>query len=310
MRRGRGRGARYVERGAGPPVLLVHGLAVGRRGDGARGAGGGRRGARAIAYDRRGYGASGAPEPYGGTTVEEQAEDAAALLRRARRRRPRWWPATASARSSRSTSPSARRARPGASCSADPPLFALVPEATEACPRSARSSRRRCATGGPEAGVEAWLGGRVEGAALARARAAHRGFFADYAGLATWPVTPPRAARAGVPGRRPHRPATPPQVVAAADALAGAAAGGARAPRTATVAAALSRCAARVTLSTGARCRLREGPPPARRPARPPARAGGAAGRRARRRRRPPLRVPPSSRRGPPSSCRCRSRRG
>ena len=37
--------------------------------------------ARVIAYDRRGYGASGAPEPYEGTTVEEQAEDAAALLR-------------------------------------------------------------------------------------------------------------------------------------------------------------------------------------------------------------------------------------
>ena len=37
-------------------------------------------GARAIAYDRRGYGASGAPEPYAATTVQEQAEDAAALL--------------------------------------------------------------------------------------------------------------------------------------------------------------------------------------------------------------------------------------
>ena len=38
-------------------------------------------GARVLAYDRRGYGASGAPEPYERTTVEEQAEDAAALLR-------------------------------------------------------------------------------------------------------------------------------------------------------------------------------------------------------------------------------------
>jgi pimeloyl-ACP methyl ester carboxylesterase len=34
----------------------------------------------AIVYDRRGYGASGRPEPYVGTTVEEQTEDAVRLL--------------------------------------------------------------------------------------------------------------------------------------------------------------------------------------------------------------------------------------
>jgi pimeloyl-ACP methyl ester carboxylesterase len=37
-------------------------------------------GMRAIAYDRRAYGDSGAPEPYGGTTVGEQADDLAALI--------------------------------------------------------------------------------------------------------------------------------------------------------------------------------------------------------------------------------------
>jgi pimeloyl-ACP methyl ester carboxylesterase len=73
-------GLAYEERGAGPGVLLVHGAGVGRGlwtetldalGDGVR----------AVAYDRRAYGASGAPEPYGGTTVEEQAEDAARVIR-------------------------------------------------------------------------------------------------------------------------------------------------------------------------------------------------------------------------------------
>ena len=69
----------YAERGEGVPVLLLHGTAVARElwrevvgelGDEPR----------SIAFDRRAYGASGAPDPYLGTTVGEQAEDAAAVL--------------------------------------------------------------------------------------------------------------------------------------------------------------------------------------------------------------------------------------
>jgi pimeloyl-ACP methyl ester carboxylesterase len=69
----------YDEQGDGPPVVLVHGTATARSvwretvealGDGVR----------AIAYDRRAYGDSGAPEPYGGTTVGEQADDLAELI--------------------------------------------------------------------------------------------------------------------------------------------------------------------------------------------------------------------------------------
>jgi pimeloyl-ACP methyl ester carboxylesterase len=68
------------DRGDGPPVVFVHGTAAGRSiwretidalGDAAR----------TIAYDRRAYGDSGAPEPYTGTTVGEQADDLAALIR-------------------------------------------------------------------------------------------------------------------------------------------------------------------------------------------------------------------------------------
>ena len=67
------------QHGSGTPVVLVHGTAVGRAvwretlaalPDGLR----------AIAYDRRAYGDSGAPEPYGGTTVGEQADDLAELI--------------------------------------------------------------------------------------------------------------------------------------------------------------------------------------------------------------------------------------
>jgi pimeloyl-ACP methyl ester carboxylesterase len=69
----------WRERGEGPPVLLVHETA-------AAGAIWDRlmvalaEGTRPIAYDRRGWGESGAPEGYRRTTVEEQSEDAAALL--------------------------------------------------------------------------------------------------------------------------------------------------------------------------------------------------------------------------------------
>lgn len=69
----------YEERGDGPAVVLVHGTAtartVWRELTGALGDE-----VRTIAYDRRAYGDSGAPEPYGGTTVGEQADDLAQLI--------------------------------------------------------------------------------------------------------------------------------------------------------------------------------------------------------------------------------------
>src|SRR3954470_2190950 len=69
----------YDEAGTGASVVLVHDMAADRTcwslGTGPRPP------ARAIAYDRRGYGGSGAPEPYVATTVEEQAEDLAAVIR-------------------------------------------------------------------------------------------------------------------------------------------------------------------------------------------------------------------------------------
>jgi pimeloyl-ACP methyl ester carboxylesterase len=63
--------------GDAPSVVLVHGTATARtvwREVIAEDV------PRAIAYDRRAYGDSGAPEPYGGTTVGEQADDLAELI--------------------------------------------------------------------------------------------------------------------------------------------------------------------------------------------------------------------------------------
>lgn len=69
----------WSERGEGQPILLIHETAATAAiweplADILSS------GARAIAYDRRGWGGSSAPDDYHRTTVEEQSEDAAALI--------------------------------------------------------------------------------------------------------------------------------------------------------------------------------------------------------------------------------------
>jgi pimeloyl-ACP methyl ester carboxylesterase len=216
---GAGVALNVVERGSGPPVLLIHGLAADAEAMApvAHALAGE---ARVVAYDRRGYGSSGAPEAYRGTTVEEQAEDAAALLRALDT-----GPVVAAGDGFGAlvALDVAKRHRPlvRAVVALDPPLFMFVPEATEHL--AARHAELEAAVreGGPPAGVEAWLGGRADDAALERARAAHRAFFADYAGLASWPATRGDLRALDLPAVLLTGPASPPHVAAAADALAG-----------------------------------------------------------------------------------------
>jgi pimeloyl-ACP methyl ester carboxylesterase len=70
----------YDERGAGRPLVLVHGVGVARGlwEETVEALGGD---FRTVAYDRRGYADSGAPEGYAKTTVEEHADDLIALIR-------------------------------------------------------------------------------------------------------------------------------------------------------------------------------------------------------------------------------------
>jgi pimeloyl-ACP methyl ester carboxylesterase len=216
---GAGVALNVVEQGAGPPVLLIHGLAADAEslapvahalaGE-----------ARVIAYDRRGYGASGAPEPYRGTTVEEQAQDAAAVLEALH---PGAAVVCGDGFGALVALDLAKRHRALVRAVAlrDPPLFMFVPEATERLGAQHAELEAAVREGGPEAGVEAWLGGRVQRPELERARAAHRAFFADYAGLASWPVTRRELRSMDLPAIVLTGPGSPPHVVAAADALAG-----------------------------------------------------------------------------------------
>ena len=177
----------YEESGAEPPTtLVVHGMASGAAAAAAlREALPGR----VIAYDRRGYGASGAPEPYAATTVQEQGEDAAAVL-------------------AALGAPRARIVGLGfgglvaldllvrrpevveAAVIADVPLYAFVPAANEELAAQRKLLEDALHGGGPNAAIAAWLGPHAQEEVLERAQASARGFFADYAGLATW--TPSR----------------------------------------------------------------------------------------------------------------------
>ena len=67
------------DRGEGPPVVFVHGIASSRAAwrETADALG---EDVRTVVYDRRAYGDSGAPEPYTGTTVGEQSDDLIVLL--------------------------------------------------------------------------------------------------------------------------------------------------------------------------------------------------------------------------------------
>lgn len=221
---GAGVALHYRSRGEGPVVVVVHGMAsdalawepaVERLAAA---------GLHAVALDRRGYGDSGAPEPYAATTLQEQGEDVAALLH--------------------AVSPGGERAllagdgfgalvvldllvrRPDvarAAVLAEPPLYAFVPTATPALADERTLLEQGLRDGGPAAAVRAWLaeeeGVAADDARAERAVAAARGFFADYAGRASWSPSRRELRAIAVPVAVVTGPASAAHVVAAADAI-------------------------------------------------------------------------------------------
>ncbi len=204
----------YAESGSGPTVLLIHGMAADRSvwADAAAALAGD---ARVISYDRRGYGGSGAPEPYERTTVAEQAEDAAALLEALGAA-----PAVACGVDIGALAIlDLLLRRPGlvrAAVLVDVPAFQLVPEANEALAAERALLEEALRAGGPEAAVAAWLADR----GIARAPASPRAFFADFGGQSTLPLTRRGLRGIEVPAAVIDGPAAPPHVRAAGDAVA------------------------------------------------------------------------------------------
>jgi pimeloyl-ACP methyl ester carboxylesterase len=219
---GAGVALHYRSLGEGPAVVVVHGMASDAEAWGPVLEALAAAGARAIAFDRRGYGASGAPEPYAATTVQEQSEDTGALL------------------DALVGEPAVLVGdgfgalivlellvrRPGLARAAvlvDPSLHAFVPAATAALAEERVLLEAGLRAGGPGAAVRAWLeaaGVTDDPARAERAAAAQLGFFADYAGQSSWSPARGELRGIGVPVAVVTGPATPPHIVAAADAAA------------------------------------------------------------------------------------------
>lgn len=175
--------------------------------------------ARVIAYSRRGYGGSTAPEPYAGTTVMEQAEDLAALLNALSLTGV---VAVGDGFGALVVLDVARR-HPGLVAAAalrEPPLFAFVADAGRELSEERGRIEAAVFANGPEAGVAAWLAERPPAPGRERALAAHHAFFADYAGLATWPVTRAELRALDLRAEIVTGPGSPEHVRGAADALA------------------------------------------------------------------------------------------
>jgi pimeloyl-ACP methyl ester carboxylesterase len=200
----------------GPAAVLVHGAAADR--SVWRGA---VPGARTIAYDRRGYGGSGAPEPYERTTVAEQAEDLVALLRSIGAT-----PALAAGEDFGALVVlDVLQRHPGVLRGAvlvGPPVFQLVAEALEPLAAERLALEEALREGGRDLAVERWLAARGIGddERVARARRDAGGFFADYGGQASLAVTRRELRALTVPLVVLDPPGAPAHVRAAGDALA------------------------------------------------------------------------------------------
>jgi pimeloyl-ACP methyl ester carboxylesterase len=176
----------FEEHGSGPAVLLIHGSASTRSGEGLR----------LIAYDRRAYGDSGAPEVYRGTTVEEQAEDAAELIRSLEAA-----PVVACGHGLGATIALDLALRHAelvrGAVAIEPPLLALAATGSETMSEIRELIANAAREGGPSGAVRAYIEGAGGQGALDRlgpqrleaAVSATVGFAADFAAAPSWEVS-------------------------------------------------------------------------------------------------------------------------
>lgn len=217
----------WEEQGKGAPVVLVHETATAsaawlpvaeRVAEGAR----------SIRYDRRGWGSSTAPDGYRRTTIEEQSEDAAALTEALAPSRPA---IVCGAGIGAVIALDLLLRRPELIAGAvlvEPPLLALLPQATEVLSRDLASLESE-ADRGRDALVDLYLSGglgalgagviRLPHGLTAPGRARPASVIAELGAVTGWSMPLPRLAEADRPSRVVVAPDTPPLLLAAAEAL-------------------------------------------------------------------------------------------
>ncbi|MEK6276476.1 MAG: alpha/beta fold hydrolase [Actinomycetota bacterium] len=218
----------WWEQGQGPTVLCLHETAASGEiwrplADALDGE------ARTVAPDRRGWGASGAPEQYSATTIAEQAEDAVALLDELDAA-----PALACGAGLGAVAALDLLLRRAdlirAGVLVEPPLLAFVPEATEGLSADLASVSKAVAAGGPAAALDLYLAGglpyagagasRIPEPVAASAREHPLSLFAELPAVPAWSLHPSRMHRLQAPSRIVIAAGTPPPLRAAAEQLA------------------------------------------------------------------------------------------
>lgn len=184
--------------------------------------------ARVIAYDRRGWGASGAPEGYRATTVEEQAEDAAGLLEALELDRAVLCGAGLGAVIALDLV-CRRPELVDAALLIEPPLLAFLPQATEGLSADRGTIEETVRDGGLGAAAQLYLSGglpclgpgaeRIPAAIGEAAAARPLSLFAELAAVPGWTISTPALLAAEVPARVVLGATSPPLLRAAADEL-------------------------------------------------------------------------------------------
>ena len=223
-----GVGLSWRDRGAGPPLLLLHETAataaIWEPLIGAIGAD-----ARTIAPDRRGWGSSEAPELYVATTVEEQAADGDALLREIDA-----GPAVVCGAGLGAVVALElllrHRSLVRAAVVIEPPLLAFLPEATQGLAADRQRIADAVQGGGPEAAIDLYLGGglphmgpgaeRIPDAVGAEARQRPLSLFAELGAVPAWSLRTAEMLATDARSRIVVGASTPPIVRSASEQLA------------------------------------------------------------------------------------------
>lgn len=184
--------------------------------------------ARPIAYDRRGWGDSGSPEGYRGTSVAEHAEDAIRVLAQAGAD-----DAVVCGAGFGALVAMELMLRPGSLVIAgiliEPPLLSLAPEATEGLSADSEAVEEAVESGGLAAAVDLYLSGglpylgagarRIPRSVSATASEHPLSVFAEVAAISSWALRGPEMLGLAIPSRIVVGAATPPVLRLAAEEL-------------------------------------------------------------------------------------------